>query len=183
MKVELNTYNNNWFKTGKNAPIRLVWYIINTLFINSYCLPVSSFKVLLLKLFGAKIGKGVNIKPKVNIKYPWKLTIGDYTWIGEKVWIDNLDNITIGKNCCLSQESMLLCGNHDYKKTSFDLITKPIVLKDGSWVGAKSVVCPGVTLEENSILAVGSIATTALESNTIYQGNPAVKIKDRIIEK
>jgi putative colanic acid biosynthesis acetyltransferase WcaF len=137
---------------------------------------------MLLRLFGAKIGKGVNIKQKVNIKYPWKLTIGDYSWIGEKVWIDNLDQVIIGKNCCLSQESMLLCGNHDFKKTTFDLITKPITLKNGSWIGAKSVVCPGVTLEENSILSVGSVATGNLDSNSIYQGNPAIKIKDRVLE-
>tara|TARA_B100000809_G_scaffold264490_2_gene320475 strand:+ start:1014 stop:1424 length:411 start_codon:yes stop_codon:yes gene_type:complete len=136
-----------------------------------------------LRLFGAKIGKGVVIKPKVNIKYPWKLSIGDYSWIGEKVWIDNLDHVTIGKNCCLSQEAMLLSGNHDYSNPSFDLIVKPIILNDGSWVGAKSVVCPGVTLYEHAILAVGSIATKNLEANSIYQGNPAIKIKDRIIEK
>jgi len=183
LRVELNTYNNNWFKPGKSALIRLLWYITNSLFINSYCLPVSAIKRSLLRLFGAKIGKGVVIKPKVNIKYPWKLSIGDYSWIGEKVWIDNLDQVTIGKNCCLSQEAMLLSGNHDYKKSSFDLIVKPIILEDGSWVGAKAVVCPGVTLYEHAILAVGSIATKNLEANSIYQGNPAVKIKDRIIEK
>ncbi len=183
MRVELNTYNNTWFKPGKTTLIRLIWYIINSLFINSYCLPVSSIKRSLLRLFGAKIGKGVVIKPKVNIKYPWKLSIGDYSWIGEKVWIDNLDHVTIGKNCCLSQEAMLLSGNHDYSNPSFDLIVKPIILNDGSWVGAKSVVCPGVTLYEHAILAVGSIATKNLEANSIYQGNPAIKIKDRIIEK
>lgn len=183
MKVQLHTYDNSWFKTGKSPLIRITWYITNSLFINSYCFPISSIKKSLLRLFGAKIGKGVVIKPKVNIKYPWKLTIGDYTWIGEKVWIDNLDNVIIGKNCCLSQEAMLLCGNHDYKKTSFDLIIKPITLADGCWVGAKSIVCPGVTLNENSILSVGSIATKNLEENSIYQGNPAIKIKDRIIEK
>jgi len=161
----------------------LVWYVINALLINSYILPISSIKRTLLRLFGAKIGKGVVLKPKVNIKYPWKLSIGDYTWIGEKVWIDNLDQVTIGKNCCLSQEAMLLCGNHNYSKTSFDLIVQPITLKDGSWVGAKAVVCPGVTLNENAILAVGSIATKNLDSNSIYQGNPATKIKDRVIKK
>ena len=183
MKVELDSYNNNWFKPGKSAFIRLIWYITNSLFINSYCLPISSLKRVLLRLFGAKIGKGVVIKPKVNIKYPWKLSIGDYSWIGEKVWIDNLDNVIIGKNCCLSQESMLLSGNHDYKKSSFDLIIKPITLEDGSWVGAKTVICPGVTLHNNSILSVGSIATKNLDPNSIYQGNPAIKIKNRVIEK
>ena len=83
MKVELKTYNNNWFKPGRNKLIELIWYCCNAVFLNSYIIPISSFKVFILKLFGAKIGKGVNIKPKVNIKYPWKLTIGDYSWIGE----------------------------------------------------------------------------------------------------
>jgi putative colanic acid biosynthesis acetyltransferase WcaF len=183
VKVKLASYNNDWFKPGKSALIRLIWYITNSLFINSYCLPISSIKRSLLRLFGANIGKGVVIKPKVNIKYPWKLTIGDYTWIGEKVWIDNLDNVIIGKNCCLSQEAMLLCGNHNYRKASFDLIIKSITLKDGSWVGAKTVVCPGVIINENAILSVGSIATKNLEANSIYQGNPAIKIKTRVIEK
>jgi putative colanic acid biosynthesis acetyltransferase WcaF len=180
--VELKKYNNDWYKPGKNVLILFIWYCINAALINTYFLPSSGLKKFLLRMFGAKIGKGVVIKPKVNIKYPWKLIIGDYTWVGEKVWIDNLGQVTIGNNCCLSQEAMLLCGNHNFKKATFDLIVKPITLKDGSWVGAKSVVCPGITLENNSILAVGSIATTNLEANFIYQGNPAVKIKERIIK-
>ena len=167
MKVALNTYNNSWYKPGKNAFIRILWYFVNSIFINSYCLPISPLKVFILKLFGAKIGKNVIIKPKVNIKYPWKLIIGNYTWIGEKVWIDNLGIVKIGEHCCLSQESMLLSGNHNYKKPSFDLIVKPIILENGSWVGAKSTVCPGVTLHSNAVLSVGSIATKDLKSNYI----------------
>jgi putative colanic acid biosynthesis acetyltransferase WcaF len=182
MQVELNKYNNNWYKPGKNKLVVIAWYFANRIFLNSYYLPISSLKVFVLKLFGAKIGKNVNIKPKVNIKYPWKLTIGDYTWIGEHVWIDNLDDVRIGKNCCLSQGAMLLCGNHNHTKPTFDLITKPIILKDGAWVGAQAVVCPGVTMENNAILTVSSVATKNLEANSIYQGNPAVKIKDRKIE-
>jgi putative colanic acid biosynthesis acetyltransferase WcaF len=145
-------------------------------------MPISTFKVFILRLFGAKIGKSVNIKPKVNIKYPWKLAIGDYTWIGENVWIDNLENVTIGESCCLSQGAMILCGNHNHSKSTFDLIVKPVVIEDGAWVGAQAVVCPGVTLKTNALLTVYSVATSDLEANSIYQGNPAVKIKDRIIE-
>lgn len=182
MQVELNKYNNNWYKPGKNKLVVIAWYFANRIFLNSYYLPISSLKVFVLKLFGAKIGKNVNIKPKVNIKYPWKLTIGDYTWIGEHVWIDNLDDVRIGKNCCLSQGAMLLCGNHNHTKSTFNLITKPIVLEDGSWVGAQAVVCPGVTLKTNAILTVSSVATKNLDANSIYQGNPAVKVKDRKIE-
>jgi len=182
LKVELNKYNNNWYQPGGNVLKRLLWYFINTIFINSYLIPYSPLKVFILKSFGANIGKRVNIKPKVNIKYPWKLSVGDYSWIGEEVWIDNLDDIIIGKNCCISQGALLFCGNHNFKTNTFDLITKPITLKDGAWIGAKSVVCPGVIMEKNSILTVNSVATTNLDFNSIYQGNPAIKIKDRITE-
>ena len=77
---------------------------------------------------------------------------------------------------------MLLCGNHDYKKPSFDLIIGEIILESGSWVGAQSVVCPGITLKSHSILSVGSVANMDLEPYSIYKGNPAVKIKDRVIK-
>ena len=132
--------------------------------------------------FGAKIGKGVFIKPSVNIKYPWNLTIGDDTWIGEGVWIDNLGKVSIGSNVCISQDSMLMCGNHNYKKSAFNLMVGGITIEDGVWVGAKCLVCPGVTLHSHAVLAVGSVASTDLETYSIYRGNPAVKIKDRIIE-
>ena len=131
---------------------------------------------------GAKIGKGVFIKPSVNIKYPWNLTIGDDTWIGEGVWIDNLGKVSIGSNVCISQDSMLMCGNHNYKKSAFNLMVGGITIEDGVWVGAKCLVCPGVTLHSHAVLAVGSVASTDLETYSIYRGNPAVKIKDRIIE-
>jgi putative colanic acid biosynthesis acetyltransferase WcaF len=107
--------------------------------------------------------------------------VGDYTWIGEDVWIDNLDEVHIGAHCCLSQGSFLLCGNHDYKKSTFDLITKPITLEDGAWVGAKSIVCPGVILKSHTVLSVGSVATQSLEAHSIYQGNPAVLVRKREI--
>lgn len=140
---------------------------------------MNGLKVAILKLFGSKIGKGVIIKPGVNIKYPWLLTIGDYSWIGEDVWIDNLAQVTIGLNCCISQGALLLCGNHNFRSESFDLIVKPITIEDGAWVGAKSVVCPGVTVKEDAIITVGSVATKSLDAATIYQGNPAVSKRKR----
>jgi putative colanic acid biosynthesis acetyltransferase WcaF len=139
-------------------------------------------KRFFLKSFGAKIGKGVIIKPHVNIKYPWLLIIGDHTWIGENVWIDNLTEVTIGNNVCISQGAMLLTGNHNYKKSSFDLMTGNIVLEDGVWIGAQSVVCPGVSCHSHSILAVGSVATKGLEAYKIYQGNPAIEVRSRNIK-
>ena len=182
MQVELDKYNNSWYKPGRSKLTQLLWYCVNATFINSYFIPISSFKVFILRSFGAKIGKNVNIKPKVNIKYPWRLEIGDYTWIGEEVWIDNLEKVVIGKNCCLSQGSMILCGNHHHAKSTFDLIVRPVILEDGAWIGAMSIVCPGITLKTNALLTVHSVATKNLDANSIYQGNPAVKIKDRKID-
>lgn len=160
-----------------------MWYFVNVLFFVSHIIPFSGFKIWFLKLFGAKVGYRVVIKPGVNIKYPWKLVIGDYSWIGEDVWIDNLEQVIIGSNVCISQGAMLLTGNHNYKKSSFDLMLGEITLEDGVWIGAKSVVCPGVTCHSHSVLAVGSIATKDLEAYTIYQGNPALPIRKRIISE
>jgi putative colanic acid biosynthesis acetyltransferase WcaF len=136
-------------------------------------------KVAILKKFGAKIGSRVLIKPNINIKYPWFLEIGSDVWIGERVWIDNLTKVTIGSNVCISQDTYLLTGSHNYKKDSFDLMLGEIVLEDGVWIGAKSVVCPNVVCEKNSILTVGSIATTNLNKNSVYQGNPAILKRQR----
>lgn len=178
LKTDLSKFNNDWYKPGGNALSRLLWYLINASLINSY-MPISSIKVFWLRMFGAKIGSGVVIKPKVNIKYPWRLKIGNNSWIGEGVWIDNLDDVEIGTNVCISQGAMLLCGNHDYKKSSFDLITGKIILEDGVWVGAKAVVCPGTTMKSHSVLTVGSVASGILEPYFIYTGNKAVKTKER----
>ncbi len=133
----------------------------------------------MLRLFGARLGQGVIIKPAVNIKYPWLLSVGNHVWIGEQVWIDNLAPVTIGDHACLSQGAMLLTGNHNYQTPTFDLIIKPIVLENGAWVGAKALVCPGVTVYAHAVLAAGSVATRPLESYTIYQGNPAVAVRPR----
>jgi putative colanic acid biosynthesis acetyltransferase WcaF len=182
MKIDLSTYDNSWYNPAPKWK-QVFWYFISVLFFLNPLNPVSGLKIFLLRLFGAKIGNGVHIKPGVNIKYPWLLEIGNYVWIGENVWIDNLAKVTIEKNVCISQGAMLLCGNHNFKKTTFDLIIGEIHLKEGSWIGAKSVVCPGVTLHSHAILTVASVATMDLEFYGIYQGNPAVKIKNRNIEE
>ncbi|MFT3932745.1 MAG: WcaF family extracellular polysaccharide biosynthesis acetyltransferase [Chitinophagaceae bacterium] len=184
MPSNLSTYNNDWFKNeiGAGKLKQLLWYFINVLFFINPLNPFSSIKRMLLKSFGAKLGEGVLIKPSVNIKYPWKLVIGNHCWIGEGVWIDNLAKVTLGNNVCLSQGAMLLTGNHNYKKASFDLVLGEILLDDGVWIGAKAMVCPGITCASHAVLSAQSVATRNLESYTIYQGNPAIAIKKREIE-
>ncbi|MEO8795272.1 MAG: WcaF family extracellular polysaccharide biosynthesis acetyltransferase [Daejeonella sp.] len=171
------------FDPGAPAVKIYIWYFFNTVFFRSGLIPFSSLLVGILKLFGSKIGRDVRIKPFVNIKYPWKLTVGDHTWIGENCSIENLAEVTIGANVCLSQACMILTGNHNYKLSSFDLITMPVNIEDGAWIGAKSVVCPGITVGSHAILTVNSTANKHLEAYHIYQGNPAVKVRKREISE
>lgn len=174
-------FDKKGFNTGASGLKIFCWYFTSMLFFRSGLVPISSILVFILKIFGAKIGKEVRIKPYIYIHYPWRLTVGDYSWLAE-CRIENLAQVTIGKNVCISQKAMLLTGNHDYKKTDFDLITKPIILEDGVWIGANSTVCPGITAASHAVLTVGSVATKNLEAYAIYQGNPAVKVKNRVIE-
>jgi len=177
---ELSTFDNSDFDTGAGPIKRMIWYFVNSWIFNSYLFPFYALKRSLLRIFGAKIGVGVVIKPKVNIKYPWKLSIGQYTWIGEEVWLDNLDELNIGRNVCVSQGALILSGNHNYKKKSFDLITKKIKIEDSAWIGARSLVSQGVTVGQNAILMVASVASADLEEGGIYRGNPAELVKRRV---
>lgn len=183
MTTKLDSFNGSDFHKDAGLFIQACWFFIHALFIQSSFIPVIGLKVFLLRLFGAKIGKGLIIKPSVHIKFPWKLTIGDHVWLGEQVWIDNLDKVKIGNNVCISQGALLLTGNHDYTIPSFDYRNAPIILEDGVWIGAKAVVCSGVTCKSHSILTVGSIATKDLEADTIYQGNPAKEIRKRVFRE
>ena len=179
--MKLDTFNNSWYYPG-GVIKRTMWYFVNAIFFNSYLIPVSGFKCFLLRFFDATIGEKVVIKPKVNIKYPWNISIGNNVWIGEGVWMDSLGKVSIGNNVCISQGAYLLTGNHNYKKSSFDLMVNDILIKDGVWIGAKSIVCPGVICNENAVLTVGSTATKNLESFTIYQGSPAKLLRKRIYD-
>lgn len=179
-KTDFSRYTIDWYRPGPRWKI-VLWFLINSLLIHTY-LPIPvSLKRWVLRLFGAKLGREVVIKPGVNIKYPWLLKTGDHVWIGEQVWIDNLSDVVIGNNVCLSQGALILTGNHDYRQPTFDLTTRPITLEDGVWIGAKAVVCAGVTCHSHAVLAVNSVATRSLEAYGIYQGNPAVLVRQRHI--
>lgn len=181
-KVELSSFSPSTFDKGAGILKITLWYFVNALIVRASWNPFMGIKVFLLQLFGAKIGKSICIKNNVIVKSPWNLVVGDYCWIGENVWIDNLDKVTIGSNVCISQGAMLLTGNHDYTISSMPYRNAPITIEEGAWIGAQATVCPGVTAHRNAILTVGSIATKDLDEDGIYQGNPAVKIRKRIIK-
>ncbi len=183
LKTKLIDYNNEHYHPGASWLKRAVWYVVNLLFfLNPLCI-WSDCKVSLLRMFGAKAGKGIVIKPRVNIKYPWNLSIGNDVWIGEKVWIDSLDTVHIEDNVCISQAAILICGNHDYTKSTFDLILGEIILEEGSWIGAGTVVGPGTHAGSHAVAAAGSVVSGDLKPYTIYSGNPAVATKKRKIRE
>lgn len=124
-------------------------------------------------MFGARVGTGVVIKPHVRVKFPWRLSVGDHSWIGEGVWIDNLDEVSIGSHCCISQGAYLCTGNHRWDRGSFNLETTPIRIEDQSWVGAGACIGPGVTIAEGSVVTLGSRVVESTTAWSVNSGNPA----------
>ncbi|MCJ8345221.1 WcaF family extracellular polysaccharide biosynthesis acetyltransferase [bacterium] len=179
-KVDLSKFENVEYNPGSFIK-RGLWFITDFILMRNLLFFSSRLRLKILSAFGAKIGKNINLKPNVQVKYPWLLDIGDNTWIGENVWIDNLAPVSIASNVCISQGAYLLTGNHNYKSELFDLILGEIHIEEGAWIGAKSTVCPGVNCKSHSILSAGSIATKELNEYSIYQGNPAVFIRKREI--
>ncbi|MBP5369530.1 MAG: WcaF family extracellular polysaccharide biosynthesis acetyltransferase [Bacteroidales bacterium] len=179
--TDLQKYTKGGYSPGRSFITRALWYVVCHTFYSTPLFPLNGIKRLILKMFGAKIGKNVVIKPRVVIKYPWLLSIGDNSWIGEGAWIDNLAQVTIGKNCCISQGVLIETGSHNYKQIDFKLITAPVILEDGVWLCAKSIVTAGTVCQSHSVLAAGSVAPIKMLPYSIYKGNPAVKIKEREI--
>jgi putative colanic acid biosynthesis acetyltransferase WcaF len=179
-KTDLSRFEVGEYRAGSRWKVAL-WYIVNYFIFNSALPWPYRLKISMLKMFGADVGSGLVIKTKVRIKNPWKLKIGVNCWIGESVWIDNLEDVELGDNVCISQGAMLLTGNHDYSIFNFPYRLGKIKLEEGVWIGARSVVCPGVMCKSHSILTVNSVATKNMDAWNIYSGNPAVPIRIRKI--
>jgi putative colanic acid biosynthesis acetyltransferase WcaF len=181
-KVDLASFNNAGFDRGAPRWKEICWLLVSAIFFQHPLSLWNGAKICWLRLFGAKVGCNVLIKPQVLIKFPWKLVLEDNIWIGEKAWIDNLDLVHIHPNVCISQGAYLLTGNHDYKKSTFDLIVRPIHIHEGAWIGAMAVVNQGINVGAHAVLTTGSVATQHLEPYGIYQGNPAARIRTREIQ-
>lgn len=178
---ELGTYQTPpGYLRGRSLIVIALWLLADALIVSSW-IPGSTIRRAILRMFGARIGTGVVIKPRVKIKYPWKLEIGDSSWIGEGVWIDNLASVSIGANVCVSQGAYLCTGSHSWTRRTFDLIVQPIDIEEGAWIAAASVVGPGVRVRKGAVLALGSVATAGLDPFLIYRGNPAEVITTRTI--
>ena len=178
LRINLDAYQNSEFKRGRSRIVELCWRITSALYIETF-LPGNFARIFLLRLFGAKIGTGVVIKPGVKVKFPWRLSVGDHCWLGEGAWFDSLQTIEIGDNCCISQAAYLCTGSHDWNDPHFGLVTRGIRLEHGVWIGAHAVIAPGACIESGGVITAGSVFSGKSVAWSIYQGNPAIYIKPR----
>jgi len=174
MKTRLDQFDaSKGFSRGRSGLVVAVWYLLKCAFLLSALPWPSGLKLALLRAFGAKIGEGVVIKPRVNVHFPWKLEVGDHAWIGEEVFILNFEPVKIGAQACISQRVFLCTGNHDYRDPQFSYRNAPITIGNGAWVGASVFVGPGVEVGDEAVLAAGSVVTRNVPANAVVAGNPA----------
>ena len=181
--VDLSQYDNSWYDPGGSLLKRTAWFLLGQPLLRCSLIPSSAMRVALLRMFGARIGQGVVVKPSVLIKYPWHLVIGDNCWIGEHCWIDNLTTVRLENSVCVSQGVYFCTGNHDWSDPGFGLMIAPIQLCEGSWAGAKSILTPGAFLGKGAIAAAGSVIVGSVPEFQIFAGNPAHFVKQRVIRR
>jgi putative colanic acid biosynthesis acetyltransferase WcaF len=167
--MKLSQYNPADFDRGRSTLIEGLWLAARAIAFSSLN-PLNASRIAVLRMFGAAIGRGVVVKPAVKITFPWRLAVGDDSWIGEGAWIDNLAQVTIGSDTCVSQGAYLCTGNHDWGKETFDLRTDPIAIGNGVWIAAMARIGPGVTLGDGSIVTLGAVVTRSVPAGHI--GSP-----------
>lgn len=162
----------------RSSVVVLLWIVVERLLVTNSLQLSSRLRITALRTFGARVGRGVVVRPRLRVKFPWLLTIGDDCWIGEGVWFHNQDRVTVGDNCVVSQESFITTGSHEMVRT-MDLVTAPVALESGCWVTSRCVVLSGVTVGRNSVLLPGSVAAKDVPADLVCGGVPAKPIKKR----
>jgi putative colanic acid biosynthesis acetyltransferase WcaF len=139
----------------------------------------SALRTCLLRLFGAKVGRGVYWKPRVNIHIPWKLEVGDHALFGEEVFILNFETVVVGEQACISQRAFICTGNHDFTDIRMRYRNRPIRIGAGAWIGAQVFVAPGVDVGREAVATAGSVVLRDLPAATVCSGNPCTPVKPR----
>ena len=150
--IRLDQFSSHGFDRGAPRWKEALWWLTRSLLFAPWFPVPSALKVSALRLFGARLGRGVVIRSRVNITFPWRFECGDHVWIGDEVLILSLAPVKLGSHVCVSQRAFLCTGSHAFDSPSFDLITRPIEIGDGSWIGASAFVGPGAVLPPSSRL-------------------------------
>ena len=179
--MDLSKFRNHNFQRGKPAWVEALWQVVQAMLVNCW-IPGSTHRIWLLRRFGAHVGSNVVLKPHLRIKFPWRLSLGNHVWLGEGVWIDNLGHVEIGNNVCISQDVYLCTGSHDWTKTGFDLIVRPISVADHVWICARATLAPGTRIGEGTVVTIGAIVSGELSPWQIYTGTPATPTRQRLMD-
>ncbi len=179
----MSTYNQDTYK-GPSFPLRnrinrVLWNFVSLVFFKFTPNPLHSWRSLLLRLFGAKVGKGVHVYPQVRIWAPWNLELGDECGIANGVILYSQDKIKIGKRTVISQGAHIVTGTHDYVKSGFPLITSPITIRDYVWVATEAFIHPGVTIGEGCVIGARSVVHKDMPEWMVCTGHPCQPIKER----
>ncbi len=167
---------------GRPRSIEILWYMCKMTFFLSALPWPSSLKRLLLLAFGAKVGKGFVIRPRVNIHMPWKLRIGDHCWIGERTEILNLETVVLENHVALAHDVYLAAAGHDISSLTMAYKNRPIVIREGTWVASRVFVNPGITIGPGAVVLSGAVVTKDVGRDSIAGGNPAKEIGRRSFE-
>ncbi|MGF1478583.1 MAG: hormogonium polysaccharide biosynthesis acetyltransferase HpsU [Cyanophyceae cyanobacterium] len=170
--VDLRRYDQSWYDRGRSGWFVLLWWLVQAIAFPLSPHPVNGFRCWLLRLFGAQVGAGVLIRPTARFTYPWKVSIGDYSWIGDDVVFYSLETICIGSHCVISQKSYLCTGSHDLKDVAFNLQTAPVVIGNGAWIAADCFIAPGVTVGANAAVGARSSVFSDIPAQQVAWGTP-----------
>lgn len=179
--IDLSKYVNRHGAQSKFK--RLLWEIVWGVFAKHtprWCF--NSWRCFLLRMFGANIGKRCRVYGGTQIWLPQNLWMGDDCWLDNDVKIYNVDKIVLGSNCVVSAGAFLCTASHDISSTMFELVTKPIEIKDSAWCSSNALVLPGVTIGEGAVVGAGAVVTKDVEPCTVVAGNPAKVIKKRVVK-
>lgn len=155
-----------------------LWGLVELAFVTNPLQISSRVRVAVLRAFGAEIGSGVVFRPRTRVRFPWKLQVGDDSWIGEGVWIHNQDQVVIGRDVVISQDTFMTTGSHAHRR-DMALITRPIHVEDGVWVTARCIVLGGARLGRSSLVQPASVVRGDVPENAVVSGNPAVVVGER----
>jgi putative colanic acid biosynthesis acetyltransferase WcaF len=176
-KRSLGARRGRAYDKGRGALMQVLWVATATLIFKKVWCP-NQFRITLLRCFGAEIGTGVLVRHNVNVQWPWKLAIGDNSWIGTGADLYNVDRITIGSDVCISQEAFLCTGSHDRDSPTFEYDNAPIVIENGTWVCARAMILRGVTVGPNSVVGAMCLVSSDLPADSVTQA-PATAVLRR----
>ena len=158
---------------GRSGVVVFLWLLVQATLFGLSPQPLYAWRRMLLRLFGAKVGAGVIVRPTARITYPWKVEIGDFSWVGDHAELYSLDRIVIGSHAVVSQSSFLCTASHDYRDIAFSYVNAPITIGDQAWVAADVFVAPGVSIGRGAVVGARSLVLGDIPASAIAYGAPA----------